>query len=207
MFLIFGFKAVRRVIDSGVFFCPREGGDRSYQHKRAKRYFSLFFIPLIPLNDLGDYVECTSCKGTYYADVLERKTAGQIQDVATIAIRHVVVAILKADGVVDESEREAGLVVAGRFASTPYGAADLDADLANLNRSELTDKLEELGAILNEHGKENVLTAAVYLAASDGHIDQSELDVAREIGQALTMTRAHIEGAIQQELGRLAAEP
>ena len=60
---------------------------------------------------------------------------------------------------------------------------------------------------MNEHGKENVLTAAVYLAASDGHIDQSELDVAREIGQALTMTRAHIEGAIQQELGRLAAEP
>ena len=89
MFLIFGFRAVQKIIYSGVFFCPREGGDRNYEYKRARRFFTLFFIPLIPLNDLGDYVECSSCKGTYYADVLKAKTVGQIQDVATIAIRRI----------------------------------------------------------------------------------------------------------------------
>ena len=201
--IIWGWRARHKVIGTGVFFCPREGGDRHYEHKAARRWFTLFFIPLIPLKELGDYVECTSCKNTYYPDVLKGKTAAQIEDVSTIAIRHIVVAMLLADGVVDAREREAGITVVGRFASHPYGPTELDADLAQLRAADLTDKLEELGAVLNEHGKENVLTAAVYLAGVDGHIDRNELDVARNVGKALTMSSAHIEGTIQQELSRL----
>lgn len=201
--IIFGFKVLKKKIGEGIFYCPREGGDRNYVHRQARRWFHIFFIPIIPLNELGDYVECTSCKNTYYKDVLQGKTASQIEDVSTIAIRHVIVAMLLADGVVDPREREAALTVVSRFAQKPYGVADLDDDLANLKPANLTDNLEELGAILNEHGKENVLTASVYLAGSDGDIDRSELEVAREIGKAMTMSSAHIEGTIQQELSRL----
>lgn len=201
--IIWGWRAFNKVIASGVFFCPREGGDRNYQHKKARRWFTLFFIPIIPLNELGDYVECASCKGTYYPDVLKGKTAAQIQDVSTIAIRHIVVAMVGADGVVDAREREAAVTVVGRFAAHPYGFEDFDRDAGSLAVANLTDSLEELGASLNEHGKENVLTAAVYLAGVDGSIDPSEIDMARRIGKALTMSGAHIEGTIQQELNRL----
>lgn len=201
--IIWGWRVRQKVIGSGVFFCPREGGDRHYEHKQARRWFTIFFIPLIPLKELGDFVECTSCKNTYYTDVLEGKTASEIEDVSTLAIRHIVVAMLLADGVVDAREREAAITVVGRFASHDYGPAYLDADLANLRSADLTDYLEELGAVLNEHGRENVLTAAVYLAGADGVIDRAELAVAREVGKALTMSGAHIEGTIQQELSRL----
>jgi len=201
--IIFGWKVVKKKLGTGVFFCPREGGDRNYTHRSARRWFHLFFIPIIPLNQLGDYVECSSCRNTYYPNVLKGKTAAQIQDVSTIAIRHVVVSMLLADGQIDPREREAGVTVVGRFASHPYSMADLENDLANVQVSNLTDSLEELGAILNEHGKENVLTAAVYLAGADGHADRTEIDVARQIGKAMTMSGAHIEGTIQQELGRL----
>jgi len=93
--------------------------------------------------------------------------------------------------------------VVGRFASHPYGPTDLDADVTNLQVSALADNLEDLGAVLNEHGKENVLTAAVYLAGADGHVDRAEIEVARQIGRALTMSSARIEATIQQELSRL----
>lgn len=201
--IIWGWRALKKKIGSGLFYCPREGGDRNYEHKKARRWFTLFFIPIIPLNELGDYVECTSCKNTYYPDVLKGKTAAQIEDVSTLAIRHVAVAMLLADGVVDAREREAAVTVVGRFASHPYDDAALESDLQSLKVSNLVDHLEELGAILNEHGKENVLTAAVYLAGADGQVDRSELEVARQIGKAMTMSGAHIEGTIQQELGRL----
>lgn len=201
--ILWGRRVIKKAIGTGVFFCPREGGDCNYVHKKARRWFTLFFLPLIPLKELGDFVECASCKNTYYPDVLKGKTASEIEDVSTIAIRHIVVSILLADGVVDPREREAAIAVVGRFASLPYGTTDLDADLTNLQVSALTDNLEELGAVLNEHGKENVLTAAVYLAGADGHVDRSEMEVARQIGKALTMSSAHIEGTIQQELGRL----
>lgn len=203
MIVVWGFKARAKAIATGTFFCPREGGDRTYEHKSAKRWFTFFWIPMIPLNDLGEFVECTSCEATYYPNVLSARTAGEIEDVTTIAIRHVVVSMLMADGQVDPAERQAALTVVSRFASHPYGAADLEDDLGALNVASLTDHLEELGAVLNEHGKESILTAAVYLAGSDGHIDEAELVVAREVGKALTMSGAHIQGTIDMELARL----
>ena len=190
-------------MDTGVFYCPREGGDRAYEHKSSRRWFTLFFVPVIPLNELGDFVECTSCRSTFYPSVLAERTTGQIQDITTIAIRHVAVAMLLADGAVDPRERGAALTVVQRFASTPYSEADLEADLSTLSAADLTDHLEELGSILSPDGRENVLTSAVYLAGSDGHVDPDEMEIARRIGRALTMSSAHIEGTVQQELARL----
>ena len=105
MFVIFGTRGRSHTIGSGTFFCPREGGDRPYEHKEARRWFTLFFIPLIPLDRPGDYVECTSCKSTYYTTVLEAPTGASIQDVMTQAIRYVAVRLTLADGHVDPDER------------------------------------------------------------------------------------------------------
>ena len=201
--IIWGWRVRKKTIGTGVFFCPGEGGDRNYEHKQARRWFTIFFIPLIPLKELGDFIECTSCENTYYPDVLKGKTASEIEDISTIAIRHVAVSMALADGTVDPRERDAAVTVVQRFASHPYGLDDLDSDLSSLQVSALSDNLEELSAVLNEHGKENVLTAAVFLAGADGHVDRSEMEVARQIGKALTMSSAHIEGTIQQELRRL----
>jgi len=201
--IIWGWRVRKKTIGTGVFFCPGEGGDRKYEHKQARRWFTIFFIPLIPLKELGDFVECTSCENTYYPDVLKGKTASEIEDISTIAIRHVAVSMALADGTVDPRERDAAVTVVQRFASHPYDLDDLDSDLSSLQVSALSDNLEELSAVLNEHGKENVLTAAVFLAGADGHVDRSEIEVARQIGKALTMSSAHIEGTIQQELSRL----
>lgn len=203
MFFIFGLTARNKTIGSGTFFCPREGGDRHYEHKQARRFFSLFFIPLIPMKELGEYIECDSCQNTYDPDVLKGKTSADIEDLSTLAVRHLAVSMVLADGVVDPLERDAAVTVVQRFASHPYDARDLDRDLESLAVASLTDHLEELGAILNAHGRENVLTAAVFLAGADGDIDRYELEVARQIGKALTMSSAHVEGTIQQELARL----
>lgn len=203
MLLIWGFKAISKTLAEGMFFCPREGGDRSYRHRKARRFFTLFFIPIIPLNELGDYVECSSCKSTFYPSVLEAKTASQIEDVMTIALRHLVVAMITADGQIDEAERSMGLAMLQRHANHPYEMANLDADIAALANADLIDQLEELGSILNEHGKEAILTACIELAASDGSIDESELDVARQAGAAMTMSGSHVRGVIDATRERL----
>lgn len=196
MFLVWGFKARNKKVGEGSFFCPREGGDRPYVHKAAKKWFTLYFIPLIPLKELGDYVECSSCGSTFYPNILSAPTSQQIEDVTTTAIRHVAVNMLKADGIVHDSEKAAAVAVASRFVSRPYGPQDLESDLQTLNPSQLRDNLEELGAALNEHGKEQVLIAALQLAASDGEIHQDEIELIKQIGEHMTMSKAHIEGTI-----------
>ncbi len=202
MLVIFGTRGRSHTIGSGQFYCPREGGDRSYEHKEARRYFTLFFLPIIPLDRLGDYIECTSCKSTYYTNVLEAPTGATIQDVMTQAIRHVAVALTVADGHVDAAERRVATDVVRQFANVEYGEADFDDDLNNLNPAHLVDNLEELGGILNDHGKEAVLSASMRLAASDGSIDPTEIAVVEQIGEALSMTPAHVRGVIETAADR-----
>ncbi len=196
MFVVFGWRSRAHKIGSGTFFCPREGGDRAYEHKEARRWFTLFFIPLIPLDRQGDYVECTSCKSTYYTAVLDAPTGASIQDVMTQAIRYVAVTMTLADGHVDPEERRVATEVVRQFANVDYTEADFSNDLGDLDSTHLVDYLEELGSILNEHGKEAVLEASIRLAASDGSIDASEIAVVEQVGRALSMSDAHVRGVM-----------
>lgn len=71
--IIFGIRAKKEKVGEGEFFCPFCGAKRHYTRLRAKRYFSLYFIPLIPMGDLGEFVECQSCHKTFNVDVLMLK--------------------------------------------------------------------------------------------------------------------------------------
>ena len=194
--LIFGWRSRASKIGSGQFYCPREGGDRGFEHKEARRWFTLFFIPLIPLNRLGDFVECTSCRSTFYTSVLEAPTGANIEDIMTHAIRYVAVALTFADGHVDPDERRVATEIVRQFSSVEYDEADFANDLAHLDPADLVDNLEELGSILNDHGKEAVIAAAIRLATADGSLHPTEVDIIEEAGKALSMTDAHIRGVI-----------
>ncbi|WP_293915578.1 MULTISPECIES: RDD family protein [unclassified Sphingobacterium] len=65
MLVIFGTKSVGKTVKTGEFECARCNTQRTYQLKQNQRFFSLFFIPIIPLGKLGDTLECTFCKTAY----------------------------------------------------------------------------------------------------------------------------------------------
>lgn len=71
--IIFGFGARTHKTGSGQFACPRCGVPRSYTRKKARRYFTLYFIPLIPLGELGEFIECDVCHTAYPLAVLDHK--------------------------------------------------------------------------------------------------------------------------------------
>jgi len=63
--IIFGRRNSTSVVNTGEFNCPVCGPGRTYAHKEVKRWFTLYFIPLIPLGTAGAYVECQSCAKTF----------------------------------------------------------------------------------------------------------------------------------------------
>ena len=71
--IIFGTRNRFKTISTGQFYCPRCQVQRTYEHKQAKRYFTLYFVPLIPMGDLGEFVECQTCHMTFKLDVLTMK--------------------------------------------------------------------------------------------------------------------------------------
>ena len=87
MFIIWGWRAVKALLGTGTFYCPRCQGDRGYRHFAARRWFTLFFIPMIPLKALGTYVECDVCHGTFVESVLEAPTIAQFEHSIGLAAR------------------------------------------------------------------------------------------------------------------------
>lgn len=65
MLLLFGITTRTKTLGSGTFYCRNEGGERSYLLLEARRWFTLFFIPVIPLKVLGELVQCSSCGAQY----------------------------------------------------------------------------------------------------------------------------------------------
>ena len=69
--IIWGSKGRTTTITSGEFYCPDCVDYKPYNHQKVKRWFTLYFIPIFPLSDLGEYIECSGCKATYKNNVLD----------------------------------------------------------------------------------------------------------------------------------------
>ncbi|MFT5820175.1 MAG: putative tellurite resistance protein B-like protein [Crocinitomix sp.] len=79
-FIIFGTRGVRSTMQEGQFHCPQCDGQTRFKHKKVTKFFTLYFIPLIPLGNKGTYVECQSCRNTYVDRILETRQEIDIID-------------------------------------------------------------------------------------------------------------------------------
>lgn len=88
--VIYGTKGKKRTIGRGYFYCPRCQVRRFYKHIKVSKYFSLYFIALIPVKNLGEYIECQTCFTPFETSVLELEAPQQRDnDVAKKFITHV----------------------------------------------------------------------------------------------------------------------
>ena len=66
MIIIFGSKVRYKTLSTGQFYCPQCKAQRAYELRQARNWFALYFIPIIPLNTIGEFVTCLTC-GTQFA--------------------------------------------------------------------------------------------------------------------------------------------
>ncbi|REJ91643.1 MAG: zinc-ribbon domain-containing protein [Planctomycetota bacterium] len=66
LFIIFGIDSKTKAKPVGHHHCPACQAERTFTELRRSRWFSLFFIPIIPLgsSSLGR-VQCTTCGSEY----------------------------------------------------------------------------------------------------------------------------------------------
>lgn len=62
MFFIFGIGPKTKIVEKSQFLCPVCRTQSAYELRQQRHYFSLFFIPLIPLSKAkGEFVKCLDC--------------------------------------------------------------------------------------------------------------------------------------------------
>lgn len=75
--LIFGWRNRTKHLGGGTFHCPVCNAARQYEHVEARRWFTLFFVPIIPAKRLGEFVRCLTCKVTLDPVVLHDRAIEQ----------------------------------------------------------------------------------------------------------------------------------
>lgn len=65
-------------IERGDFFCPVCNAAKTYQRKISRPFLTLYFIPVIPIGGLREYVICRSCRERFDSNVLEPGFAAEM---------------------------------------------------------------------------------------------------------------------------------
>ena len=204
--IIFGTRGVTYGSQGGEFFCPDCGGKTPYRHRKVRRFFTLYFIPLIPLDQLGEYVECQSCQSTYKMGVLEiDPEADDKREKAEFrqAMRRVLVMMSLADGTVDDSEVTQIQTILSGLEKRQVARGEVEAEIAQARAAggDVHGYCQSMAGFLNDNGREMVVKAAYAVAAADGHFDQTEKDTLMRIAQALNLSKAHFNGIVAELQG------
>jgi tellurite resistance protein len=200
--IIFGSRGVTYNYASGEFHCPSCRAGTPYRHKRVRRFFTLYFIPLIPLDLLGEYIECQDCLDTFHIDVLEydgKAESDAFEAEFQIAVKRVMVMMMMADGRMDDHEVQTIKEIYSKIAGVELSDLDLAQEVANED-TDITGYLQTVVGSLNDQGKELVVKAALLVAAADGEFQEEERELLHRIGLALEMSPAHLDGVIGEML-------
>lgn len=200
--IIFGTRGITTTPERGNFHCPQcRGASTNYNLKRVRRFFTLYFIPVIPLDKLGEYVECTSCQGTYDPEILSYDPTVEGEKMEAfffIACKQVMISMLLADGHIDDNEVKMLQAQFQQITGTHVPEAELREEITYISQqgSSAIEILSSLAHQMNDAGKEIVIRAAYSIAAADGNIDDSEQAYMMEVGTALGMSEAHLTGVL-----------
>jgi zinc-ribbon family len=204
LLIIFGMRVFYRTIGQGTFHCRRCGGDREYRLRTGRRWFTLFFIPVIPLNKVSEHVRCTTCRTRYVTDVLSQPTTAQMQAALPTGMRAAAVAMLRSGDVGSMAARQRAISLIAGAGARGYDEAALETDL-EMPATALRSALHQVGAQLTIQAREWYLADVIRIGMADGALNDGERAAAQAIGLDLGMTQAQILGVVamtEQSAGR-----
>jgi hypothetical protein len=204
MILIFGLRVLFSTLGDGLFHCPYCGGDRQYRRRSGRRFFTLFFIPVIPLNRVGEFVECSACHNRYDVSVLRVPTTAQLTAMPAVVLRAAISQVLRSGDVTHTGARERALTVVRNAGDEGYDDDALDRDLVR-PFDQVRTELSRASAALASEARESFFAEAVRIALIDGPLTESERETMLVVGIDLGLTRIQVSGVIalvEQEAAR-----
>ena len=87
MLIIMGTKVRLKVLQALVFACPHCRTDRQGALVSLRRWFTIFFLPVIPMGELGRAVRCDTCGNRFDERVLDHATGASLAEARDGAVR------------------------------------------------------------------------------------------------------------------------
>lgn len=198
--IIWGTYVTKKIVEKGEFFCPGCAQHRGYNLRRPKKWGHLYWIPLIPMQELDRYVECTACDKAWNESVLQhdpiREQHQRDDNLATLLAQ--LMLLMSGEGgltpalndrIIEATDELLGVnATSETIAAAVMAGSDRNAVLSNATRQ--ADQL-------NDRGKEATLRAVIAVASSRP-LGEREWMLATEIGKHLGMSPAHVSGVLTE---------
>lgn len=198
--IIFGTTTTKKLLDKGEFGCPQCQEMTPYEKRRVKQWGHLYWIPLIPMQEMPPYVECKKCRNTYIERVLDQQPGETFQAEFERAAGLIMAKMALADGVIDESEIDTIKDVYSQITNSNV-ERDVVLKLIEAARTmpeNANDIAQSFSSSLNADGQELVMKAILLVAFADGDFAEEEQKMVAEIGAELGMSKAHVKGVFAE---------
>ncbi len=174
-----------------VFFCPTCGGDRRYERRAATVRWRVRRRSSVPPPDA---VVCTTCATEHHVVVLLEPTNATILEATALALRHGVVAVLRADPRPAPDPRLPAVdLVTSRFGCPGLGPGTLAEGLRTAAPDALEPACVRAGRLLAPLGRRAVLHACIQVACIDGPPTAIEALVLRRMAVGLGCPGAEVD--------------
>ncbi|HEY2313436.1 MAG TPA: hypothetical protein VGH96_07470 [Streptosporangiaceae bacterium] len=194
---LIGVRFYFRTTGHGTLHCYRCGGDRLYQQCVGRRWVHVLHIPVIPLDRVGEHVQCRTCRTRYRLEVLGMPTIAAMQAALPAGSLAAVTTMLRAGDLASSPARSRAIDMVRRAGQADYDEAALTTDLAAEDPAvNVATALRTLGRQLIMPAPEWFLAEAVRVGLADGPLSDEERGAARLIAGHLGMTPAQAHGVI-----------
>jgi zinc-ribbon family len=194
--IIFGWRSLLKILGVGEFHCPRCQVDVGYELVRPRQWFTLFFIPVIPMSWGQTFVRCTRCRGTYRESVLAAPTNQQFGYMLAMGARAVYAQVVAAGFSHSEEALHRAVAALRPYTGDGYNEANLVADLQAFDGRDLAEFLTPLGQNMLLPGREELVASLVrFVAAEPGSHEHADA-VISQAAAALQITTTHLAGIV-----------
>ena len=203
MFFIAGTRGVTTTVSKGDFFCPECNAHTQYHHDQVHEKATVFFIPVINLKLLGEYIECQNCVNTYKMEILDYDPEQEQKEIEAIylkGIKKVMTMMMLADGKIDENEKIMMKDIYQKMTNFELSDSDIEKEIENSKTTifGLEDLLTEVFPQLNESGRETIIKVAYWVSIADGVVDKSEEKLLIKMAKHFQISSAHLKGIISE---------
>ena len=202
MLLVFGVRYLYSLVATGTFHCPVCDVDRGYRLREPRSWVHVFWIPLVPLRQGAEIVECDVCRSRFEESVLGTPTSEQFGELLSRGVRTAAAYLITAAEAGPDALSRA-VVVLQRSLGPGYTREVLEADLAAHRQGSDFGVLTALAGNLDLLGKERLLRGLADLelavAEGGGEPDWSRLG---DVAAALGVTPAHLRGIVHEASAR-----
>lgn len=160
---------------SGSFICPTCGSTQDYLEKSVRRFFTIYFIPLIPLDSVGRFVECQACKDNFNTEVLslDEETIMKARHGHFIEhCRRLMILMMLADGKASDNAFATINDRILRLGGSPFSEEEMDRSMEMALEAEISvsEYAFQIAPRLTDEQKEEICRCLFLVASADGDL-------------------------------------